>query len=169
MSINPTSIFVTILITIGSLLRILYVLVKNKKIFPDQLFKGRYLIFVILAFIFDLSSIILSLLFSSTFYFNGSFIIWCSLTFCFLCLYLILWVLFWMHGYDIRYQFEKVLLPSPMSILSFLILFISGIFTLNYYLLFSSVCYFVFEYLWSYKGFMLTKPKIIKEKNYYDE
>lgn len=160
MNINPTSIFVTILISVISLIRILYFMFANIRRYPLVLFKGKYLAFFILALFFDLASIILSLLFSNNFYYNGLFILWCSLTFIFICLYFVLWIIFWMHGYNCYYQFKKIIFPSPMSVLSFLALLISGFFTLNYFLILTSVIYFVFEYLWSYKGYMVTKPKI---------
>lgn len=160
MNINPTSVFVTILISTITLIRLIYFLFANIKRYPLVLFKGKYLVFFILALFFDVASIVLSLLFSNNFYYNGLFILWCSLTLIFICLYFVLWIIFWMHGYNCYYQFKKIIVPSPMSVLSFLALLSSGLFTLNYFLIFASIVYFVFEYLWSYKGYELTKPKI---------
>lgn len=165
MFIDPTSIFVTSLIGLITFPRLLYFMISNIKRYPSTLFKGRYLFYFIMSFLFAVCSILSALFFSHNFYYNGLFICWCSLTLIFLCLYLVLWVMFWMHGYEARYQFEKFVLPCPMSILSFASLLISGLFTLNIYLIISSIIYFVFEYIWSYKGFMLTKPKKVIDEN----
>ena len=165
MFIDSTSIFVTSLIGLIGIPRLLYFMITNVKRYPSALFKGKYLWFFIIASLFIVLSNLSSLFFSHNFFYNGLFIFWCSLTLIFLCLYLVLWAIFWMHGYEAGYQFEKIIFPSPMSVLSFASLFISGLFTLNIYLIISSIVYFIFEYAWSYKGFMLTKPKNLIQKD----
>ena len=169
MEISPTSIYVTIMIFLGTSLRLFYFLFANVRKYPGQLFKGRNLFYFIVMILTNLTSLFFSLFFSNDFHYDGIFILWGSLTGISLCLSLTIWALFWMHGYNPYYQFKKIVLPCPLSILGSFIILLSGSTTLNYYLVASGVIFALFDYLWNYQGYKLTKPVIPEDIPLHDE
>lgn len=160
MQISPTSIYVTVMVFIALFPRDFYFLISNKRRHSSKLFEGRYLLLFIVMLISDLACVFFTLFYSHTFFYNGIFFLWAILSGIFLALYLMLWVIFFMHGYDSRYQFKKYLVPAPMTVLSILVILLSGVCTLNYWLLISAGVYSISSYIWSLKGYNLTKPVI---------
>lgn len=65
-----------------------------------------------------------------------------------------------MHGYDIRFLFKKIILPSPITILEFIVILATACFTLNYVNIGLSIVYFLISYRWDLYGYKLTKPKV---------
>ena len=160
LDINVTSIFAASMVGAIVLIRYLYFLFANKKRLPNQLFKGAYLILFAFNFVLMTSSIAVTLLFSNNFYYNGFFFSWALIVLVSISLYVVLWIIFFMHGYDARFQFKKVVLPCPMTILEIITLLSTAIFSYNWILLGIAVTYAFTSYLWNYKGYLLTKPKI---------
>ncbi len=160
MKIEATNIYVMLTIFFATMPRFFYFLIVNKRRYPDTLFRGKYLLFEILAISSATGALVFALLFSNNFFYVGIFLSWAAISGILLCLYFTLWVLFWMHGYEARYQFNKVIVPAPMSIISSMIIFLSGLMTLNYYVIGFSISYGLFSYLWNYQGYRLTKPFI---------
>lgn len=158
--ITPTGIYCSIIVACITLFRILYLAITNNKCYPQELFKGRFLFLFIMNFILITASVVLALFFSKDFFYNGVFFLWSTLSGICLCLYFVLWVIFWMHGYEARYQFKKVVIPAPMAFLAAFTLILTAVCTLNYYLLAASIMLAITSYLWNYKGYLLTKPKI---------
>ena len=65
-----------------------------------------------------------------------------------------------MNGYDARFQFKKVLVPAPLSVLTSLLFIISALLSLNYISLILSIVYAVTSFIWNYKGYKITRPVI---------
>ncbi len=161
--LNDTSVSVAVVLAICVLPRLLYTLFANKRSFPDTMYKRQYLLAYIIYVLSGLGSIPLALFFSQTFIVFGLFVFWIVLTFVILGLILLLWIFFFMHGYDVRYLFKRILVPSPIVLLESLLLIVSGIFSLNYFLIIDAVLFLASGYLWSFKGFKITKPKTFDE------
>ena len=160
MIISATSIYVFINALIISLPRTLYIMFKNARRFPGQLFKGKYLFLFITNFVLEMSINVLFLLLSHDFYYLGIFFLWSLLSGIILCLHFVLWIIFWMNGYDVRFQFKKVLVPAPLSVLTSLLFIVSALLSLNYISLILSIVYAVTSFIWNYKGYKITRPVI---------
>ena len=161
--LNDTSVSVAVVLAVCVLPRLFYTLFANKKSFPDSMYKKQYLFLFILYLISGIATIPLALFFSQTFITFGLFIFWIVITFVALALILLLWIYFFMHGYDVRYLFKRILVPSPIVIVEGFLVLITSIFSLNYYLIIDAVIFFIAGYLWSLKGFIITKPKVFDE------
>lgn len=159
-SINEESIATCITIFFIIFIRTIYVAIRNKKKFPNQLFEGKFLLLFFAKILVGISCCVFTLFFSNNFFYMGLFYSWLLIILIAYSLYFVLWVIFFMHGYDVRYQFKKVIAPSPLTFLEFVIILSTAIFTLNYICIGLSILYFVITYAWDYKGYQLTKPKI---------
>ena len=160
---NDTSVSVAVVLAICVLPRLLYTLISNKRSFPDSMYKKQYLFLYIIYVLSGLAVIPLAFFFSQTFIVFGLFVFWIVLTFVILSLIMLLWIFFFMHGYDVRYLFRRLPVPSPIVILESLLVVLSGVFSLNYFLIIDGVIFFIAGYLWAYKGFKITKPKVYDE------
>lgn len=158
--INTESIFAATIIGLVTYSRIIYFLVANKKRFPTALFKSKYLLLFVLNVGFSTAAVTLTLLFSNDFHYIGFFFGWALLAFMSLSLAMLIWIFFFMHGYDPRYQFKKVGVPAPMCVIEIILMLSTAVCTFNWPLLGISIAYAITGYLWNYKGYLLTKPKI---------
>ena len=161
--LNDTSVSMAVVLAICVLPRLLYTLFANKKSFPDTMYKRQYLFVYIIYVLSGIAVVPLALFFSQTFIKFGLFVFWIVLTFVVLSLIMLIWIFFFMHGYDVRYLFRRILLPSPVVILETVLVLSSGIFSLNYFLIIDAAVFFISGYLWSLKGFFITKPKVFDE------
>ena len=148
----------SIIIGLTVIARFLYLGIVNKKRFPIQLFKGKYLIFFIIPSITALSSLAVCLFFTRAFENLGLFIVWAFIAGISALLELSIWVLFWSHGYEVRYQFEKIVCACPYVILESLILLSTALCSWNIPLICLSAVHFIFSLLWHLKGWSLTRP-----------
>lgn len=160
MVINDTNILVLVVLVLAFVPRYLYFVFTNKKRHPAQLFEGKYLIDFISQGLLGSAACAFGFVYSYDFFYIGIFVGWIVVGLCIACLIFILWTLFWMHGYETRYQFSKLVVPAPMSILTSLLFLITGLCTLNYILIAISVVYGFLDYVWNLRGYYLTKPKI---------
>ena len=143
--------------------RLLYIAIKNKRSFPDTLFKFPYVLLFILYFVSGTSAPVLALFFSTSFVSFSFFVSWILIALILMCLGILVWILFFMHGYDVRYQFKRIVIPSPLSLIDSLIILISAVFSLNYILMIVGGVFALSNYLWCLKGFYLTKPIVFDE------
>ncbi|MCR5333052.1 MAG: hypothetical protein K6E11_03425 [Bacilli bacterium] len=161
--ISDMSLSVAVVVAICIYPRIFYSAIKNKRSFPDTLFKMPYVLLYIVYFVSGFSLPILALFFSTEFIKFGFFVGWILVALALFCLGILLWIWFFMHGYDIRYQFKRIVVPSPLSIIDSLLALVSAIFSMNYYMLGAAIAFTISNYLWSLKGYYLTKPKLFDE------
>lgn len=158
MEITYSGICGAVIIGLTVFVRFLYLATVNKKRFPDVLFKGKNLIFFIISLVMALSGLVVCLLLTKTIENLGLFIVWAFLSGASGLLELSIWVLFWLHGYEVRYQFEKIIAFCPFVILETIILLSTALCSLNIPLICIGVVYFIFSFIWHLKGWSLTKP-----------
>lgn len=156
--INSTSVYVTILLSMHILVRLFYLMFSNKRRLPNELFSGKYLFCFLLMVISSITSLILTLLYSNSFQYNGFFFLFTLLVGISLSLYTLLWSLFFINGYNIQYQFRSLSVPIPMTILESFSLLLTIFLTFNFYLICPALIYIFASIIWNIKGFMLTKP-----------
>lgn len=107
-----------------------------------------------------LSVIPLTLLFSVEYGVIAKFFGWILFSHTALGLILVLWIIFMMHGYELRYQFKKIAVPAPLSILESFVLWLTAILSSNYWALIPCIVFTISSYIWNYKGYKLTLPPI---------
>ena len=148
--------------------RLLYFSIKNVKKLPEQLFKRKYLFLFILMASSGFASIVLSFFFTKTFFYLGIFYSWVLVVGVLMSMYLVFMILFWHNGYEIRYMFEKFGVFAPMMFIEVVILLLTGLGSLNYWLIGSSVVFGVSAIIWNYKAYKLTRPKIENTHSKYE-
>lgn len=158
--INEESVACSVVLFCVIFFRLIFETIRNKKKFPNALFSGKYLFLFLVKFVFGLLICIFALFYSNDFYILGLFFTWLLIILCSISLIFVLWIIFFMHGYDIRYLFKKVILPCPIVILEFIVIFSTAGFTRNYIVIGFAAIYSLATYIWNYKGYKLTKPKI---------
>jgi len=158
--INEESVFCCIVIFLVVFIRTIYFLIRNRKKFSSELFERKYLGAIFGKIFLGVAMCLFSLFYSNDFYILGLFFTWLLLILCCISLLFVLWIIFFMHGYDARYLFKKIILPCPMTFLEFFVILFTGIFTRNYFVIGLSLIYFLDSYMWDYKAYLLTKPKI---------
>ena len=155
--ISSTGVFVSLLITLLIFPRLIYFAIVNKRSYDNSLFEGYNLFFFIASIVFAMSSSLIALFFSNDFLNLGIFIVWMLVLGLALSLYLLFWSVFIMRGANPKNQFKKIIVPFPLTCLETMSLILTSVFTMNYYLLFSSIAYAIFAYLWNIKGYRLGK------------
>lgn len=156
--INPTSIFATLMICLAGLPRFLYFVFGGKKRLPPALFEGSNLFLFIITTTSFFSLMVMSLLFSTDLGYLGKAIIWYTLTLLTLGLLLILWIIFFMNGYDPRYQFKKIGLYCPNALLIDVVFWLTILFTENWFAIIPCTVFTVTSFIWNFSGYRLTKP-----------
>ncbi len=155
--ISSTGVFVSLLLALLILPRLIYFSIVNIQSFDNSLFKGRYLFYFVSSFIFALISLLTSLFFSYDFLNLGIFIVWMLLIGLALSLYLLFWSVFIMRGSNSNSHFKKIIIICPLTFLEAIAIVLTSVFTMNYYLLILGTIYLVFSYLWNIHGYNLTK------------
>ena len=160
--INDSSIYATIVVSAASLPQLIYFLTKGKKNLPEKLYRGRYLLFALLALFSYLALIVTTLFFSNDFGSIGRLTLWLIISHSGFALTLVGWIWFTMHGYDVAYLFKRIVVPAYMNVLIVIIDLATVMFSLNYWAMIPFVLYSVFSLIWSIEAYKLTK---IDEKN----
>lgn len=158
--INDASIYSTIVVLLAVLPRLLFFIFSSKRRLPIEMFRGRYLILFVLMIISYLSMLPLTLLFSTDYGVIAKFFGWIFLSHTALGLILVIWILFFMHGYDLRYQFKKIAVPAPLSLLESAILWLTAILSSNYWAFIPCIVFTITSYIWNLKGYKLTLPLV---------
>lgn len=160
MLINSASIYTASIILLAGLPRLLYFAIGSKKKLPPQLFEGRNLILFLINVLSFFSLVVMTLFLSKDFASLGTTIIWSTLTLLALGVLMIAWVIFFMNGYDPRYQFKKVIVPCPMVILVDIVFWLAILFTFNWWATIPCTVFTVSSYFWNFAGYKLTKPVV---------
>lgn len=158
--INDASIYSTIVVLLAVLPRLLFFIFSSKRRLPVELFRGVYLVMFVLMILSFLSVIPLTLLFSVEYGVIAKFFGWILFSHTALGLILVLWIIFMMHGYELRYQFKKIVVPAPLSILESFVLWLTAILSSNYWALIPCIVFTISSCIWNYKGYKLTLPPI---------
>lgn len=154
-----TGILVAVFSFVVTLPRLLYFLFRGKALLGSKMFKGRNLTFFILSFLSSIAYVVLAVIFSQDFHMLGLFFVYMILATIGVSLYFIVWIMFWMHGNEARYQFELIeKIPAPMTILSGFVLLLGAGLTLNYYNLACVSLFLVSALLFDLAGYKLTRP-----------
>lgn len=153
-----TGILVALFTFVISLPRLIYFSFKGNDLFGKVMFKGKNLAFFILSFLSSIACTTLAILFSTNFFYLGLFFVYMTISSLGVSLYLITWVMFWMHGNDGRLQFVLIdRIPCPMAILSSFVILLGSIMTLNYYMLGCALIYTFCIFGFDISGYKLTK------------
>ncbi len=154
-----TGILVALFNFVITLPRLIYFLFRGRHLLGDIIFKGKNLAFFILSFLSSIACVTLAILFSDNFYYVGLFFLYMILASLGVSLYLIVWVMFWMHGCEGRYQFELIeKIPAPMAILSSFVLLSGSLLTLNYFMLACAIIYTLSSLLFDISLYKSTRP-----------
>ena len=158
--INSGSIYAASLVAIVLLPQLLFFLIKGRKVLPNELYQGKYLLFAIISLISYLAIIPLVLFFSTSFGVIAQFFAWLFSSHTCVAAVLVGWIIFFMHGYEIRYLFEKIVVPAYMNVLIVMIYVLTVGFSLNYWAAIPTAIFTVFSLIWSFKAYKLTRPTI---------
>ena len=158
--INSGSIYASILVGVVLLPQLLFFLTKGRKVLPSELYRGRYLFCALASLISYLAIIVLVLFFSTSFGVIAQFFAWLFSTHTCVAAVLVGWIVFFMHGYEIRYMFEKIVVPAYMNVLIVIIYLLTAGLSMNYWAAIPTVIFSVFSLIWSFKAYKLTRPAI---------
>lgn len=158
--INSGSIYASSLVAIVLLPQLFFFLIKGRKVLPTQLYQGKYFWFGVISLISYLAIIPLILFFSTSFGVIAQFFAWLFSSHTCVAAVLVGWIIFFMHGYEIRYLFEKIVVPAYMNVLIVMIYVLTAAFSLNYWAAIPTVIFSVFSLIWSFKAYKLTRPAI---------
>ena len=158
--INSGSIYASILVGVVLLPQLLFFLTKGRKVLPSELYQGRYLFCALASLISYLAIIVLVLFFSTSFGVIAQFFAWLFSTHTCVAAVLVGWIVFFMHGYEIRYMFEKIVVPAYMNVLIVVIYLLTVGLSMNYWAAIPAVIFSVFSLIWSIKAYKLTRPAI---------
>ena len=158
--INDASIYSTIVVVLAFIPMLFFVILKGQKRLPEPLLRGKFLLCWLLMIGSFVSLSILVLFFSNEYGVIAKFFGWILFSHTCLGLILVLWILFFMHGYDIRYLFKKVIVPAPMCVLYNLVIWLTVSLSFNYWAMIPSFIFTVCSLFWNIKAFKLTKPFI---------
>ena len=158
--INDASIYSTILLFVALLPQLLYFLIKGKKNLPSELYHGRYLSYALVSLFAFVATLVLVLFFSNSYGVIARLLGWLIVSHSLIALILISWILFIMHGYELRYMFKKIVVPGHMNALIALVFWTTILFSLNYWAMIPCAIYTLFSMMWAYKAYKITKPAI---------
>lgn len=158
--ISVESIYVSIIITALYIFRVVHFLILGKNKISTKLFSLPYIFLFVGIILSGLASTILALFFSHTFSYNGFFFLFTGAAIICGGMYLILYFIFFGHGYDPRYQFSFLKLPCPFAVLTSIVYLLGSFLTSNYYLLISVSIFIIFSFIFDYLGYKETKPKV---------
>jgi len=158
--ITAISVYTSIIVFIMGVIRNLYLATRNKKRFPPSLFEGKYLLCFFIFTISGIAMFILTFFYSSSLFVTPNLFLWILISNVLMCLWGLLWIVYYMHGYETRYQFKKVLVPAPMIVCEIGALFATALLTNNYPCIVLSIVYGVTAGVWNYRAYKLTLPPI---------
>ena len=158
--INSGSIYASILVGVVLLPQLLFFLIKGSKVLPSELYHGKYFWFALISLISYLALIVLVLFFSTSFGVIAQFFAWLFSSHTCVAAVLVGWIIFFMHGYEIRYMFEKIVVPAYMNVLIVAIYLLTVGFSLNYWAAIPAATFSIFSLIWSFKAYKLTRPAI---------